>query len=103
MLVGTVKKCKSVGEAWTEHDELVKKVINELVSAISNYENIVFPPGTIERLAAYTEVVADFPCGVKEFEWRNQYFYNLGDAACPVHNALLRECETNGLLSFKLT
>jgi hypothetical protein len=28
-----------------------------------------FLAGTLERLKAYTDVVADFPCNVKEFEW----------------------------------
>jgi hypothetical protein len=102
MLVGTTKECKSVGEAGSVHGDLVAKVIGELVSAVSTNENIAFPEGTSERLAAYTDVVADFPCGVKEFEWRNQYFYNLGDDACPTHNALLRECQEKGLLAFEL-
>ncbi|GAX17064.1 hypothetical protein FisN_5Hh449 [Fistulifera solaris] len=101
MLVGTAKGCSSVGQAGSEHGDLVRQVINELVVAVSNKEGIVFPEGTLERLAAYTDVVADFPCGVKEFEWRNQYFYNLGDEACPIHNRLLRECAENGKLSFQ--
>jgi hypothetical protein len=102
MLVGTAKQCKSVGQAGTQHKDLVEQVINELVAAVSAKEGIKFPDGTIERLAAYTEVVADFPCGVKEFEWRNQYFYDLGDDACPTHNGLLRDCQDKGLLSFSL-
>lgn len=102
MLVGTAKECKSVGEAGSKHKDLVEKVINELVAAVSAKEGITFESGTIERLAAYTDVVADFPCGVKEFEWRNQYFYNLGDTACPTHNALLKECKDKGLLGFDL-
>jgi hypothetical protein len=54
------------------------------------------------RLAAYTDVVAGFPCAVKEFEWRNKYFYDLGDEAVPTHNGLLKECAEKGLLSFEL-
>ena len=102
MLVGTAKDCKSVGQAGSEHIQLVQDIINELISAVSAKEGITFPPGTIERLAAYTDVVADFPCGVKEFQWRNQYFYDLGDDACPIHNALLRECSAKGKLGFNL-
>jgi hypothetical protein len=102
MLVGTAKGCSSVGQAGSEHGDLIKQVINELVVAVSNKEGIAFSEGTIERLAAYTDVVADFPCGVKEFEWRNQYFYKLSDEACPIHNRLLRECAENGKLSFQL-
>jgi hypothetical protein len=102
MLVGTAKDCKSVGEAGSQHGELVEKIINELVAAVSAKEGITFQTGTMARLAAYTDVVADFPCGVKEFEWRNKYFYDLGDDAVPTHNALLKDCAEAGKLSFQL-
>ena len=102
MLVGTAKGCSSVGQAGQEYKDLVEQVVNELVAAVSAKEGIEFQEGTMERLAAYTDVVSDFPCAVKEFEWRNQYFYNLGDEACPTHNALLRECKEKGVLSFEL-
>lgn len=103
MLVGVAKGCKSVGEAGSDHKEIVENVINELVKAVSAKEGITFKDGYVERLAAYTTVVADFPCGVKEFEWRNQYFYKLGDEACPIHNGLLRECKESGKISFELS
>jgi hypothetical protein len=102
MLVGAAKGCKSVGEAGSEHGDLVEKIVNELVAAVSEKEGISFPEGTMARLAAYTDVVAGFPCGVKEFEWRNKYFYDLGDEKVPTHNALLKECAVGGLLSFEL-
>lgn len=102
MLVGTAKDCASVGQAGSEHTQLVRDIISELVAAVSAKEGIAFPSGTIERLEAYTDVVTDFPCGVKEFEWRNKYFYDLGDAACPIHNGLLRECAEKGKLGFEL-
>ena len=102
MLVGTAKECSSVGQAGADHKDLVEQVITELVNAVCAKEGITFLDGAIERLAAYTDVVTDFPCAVKEFEWRNQYFYNLGDDACPTHNALLRECAEKGLLGFEL-
>lgn len=102
MLVGTAKGCASVGQAGADYKDLVESVIKELAGAVSAVEGITFPEGTLERLSAYTDVVADFPCGVKEFEWRNKYFYDLGDAACPTHNSLLRECAEKGLLGFEL-
>jgi ketopantoate reductase len=102
MLVGAVKECKSVGEAGSNHSELVEQVVNELTAAVSQKEGIKFPEGTMARLAAYTDVVSDFPAAVKEFEWRNKYFYDLGDAAVPTHNALLKECADKGILGFEL-
>lgn len=100
MLVGTAKKCKSVGEAGKEYQDLVEQIIQELVNAVRTKEGIQFQDGTIPRLAAYTDVVTDFPCALKEFEWRNQYFYQLGNDLCPIHNQLLNECKANGLVSF---
>ena len=102
MLVGTAKGCSSVGQAGSEYKDLVESVIKELVAAVSAAEGITFPDGTLERLSAYTDVVSDFPCAVKEFEWRNKYFYDLGVQACPTHNGLLRECAEKGLLGFEL-
>ena len=102
MLVGTAKDCASVGQAGSDHCDLVETVIRELTAAVEHHEHLSFQTGTVERLAAYTDVVADFPCAVKEFEWRNQYFYNLGDDMCPTHNALLRECAAQGKLAFEL-
>ena len=102
MLVGKAKECASVGQAGSDHAELVETLVNELVSAVSAKEGISFPDGAMSRLAAYTDVVADFPCGVKEFEWRNEYFYKLGDELCPTHNGLLRECKEKGFIDFDL-
>lgn len=102
MLVGTAKECSSVGQAGSDHAELVQSVVTELLAASAAKENITFQPGTMERLAAYTDVVTDFPCAVKEFEWRNEYFYKLGDEACPIHNGLLRECKEKGFIAFDL-
>jgi hypothetical protein len=77
MLVGTAKECKSVGQAGRDYQGLVEQVVTELVSAVSQAEGLTFEPNTIPRLAAYTDVVTDFPCAVKEFEWRNQVWHSL--------------------------
>lgn len=102
MLVGTARDCASVGQAGRDQKALVETVISELVRAVSDKEKISFSEGTVARLSAYTDVVANFPCAVKEFEWRNKYFYQLGDDKCPAHNGLLRECQAAGKLSFPL-
>lgn len=54
MLVGTARGCDSVGQAGSEHRQLVRDVISELASAVSAREGFAFLPGTIERLEAYT-------------------------------------------------
>jgi hypothetical protein len=102
MLVGVAKDCATVGDAQSDQKELVEQVINELVAAVSAKEGITFPEGSVARLAAYTDVVSNFPAAVKEFEWRNSFFYKLGNEACPTHNALLEECAAAGKLGFEL-
>lgn len=102
MLVGAANNCATVGDAGKDHSDTVESIVKELVAAVSAKEGIEFPAGTLERLKSYTDVVADFPCGVKEFEWRNQYFWNLGDDAVPIHNGLLKECAEKGILAFEL-
>ena len=103
MLVGTAKDCSSVGQAGTDYATLVEQVVQELVTAVSRVEQLSFSPGTMDRLRAYTDVVTNFPCAVKEFEWRNQYFYQLENGqACPIHNGLLQECAQQGKLGFDL-
>ncbi|CAJ1965853.1 unnamed protein product [Cylindrotheca closterium] len=102
MLIGAAKRCKSVGQAGSEHSGLVDELINELSAAVEKREAIQFPEGTVPRLNAYTDVVSDFPAAVKEFTWRNKYFFDLGDEEVPIHNTLLRECREGGLLDFSL-
>mmetsp|Transcript_1196 Transcript_1196/g.2712 ORF Transcript_1196/g.2712 Transcript_1196/m.2712 type:complete len:335 (+) Transcript_1196:144-1148(+) len=102
MLVGAANNCATVGDAGKDHSDTVESIVKELVAAVSAKEGIEFPEGTLERLKSYTDVVADFPCGVKEFEWRNQYFWNIGDDAVPIHNGLLKECAEKGILPFEL-
>jgi len=102
MLVGAANNCATVGDAGKDHSDTIESIVLELVAAVSAREGIEFPTGTLERLKSYTDVVADFPCGVKEFEWRNQYFWNLGDDAVPIHNGLLKDCAAKEILPFEL-
>ena len=55
--------------------------------------------GYLDRLKAYARAVSHFPTAVKEFEWRNGWFYAITEAAvkdgkadpCPLHTAGLVE------------
>jgi hypothetical protein len=55
--------------------------------------------GVVERLNAYSRSVAHFPTAVKEFQWRNGWFYAISQKAAaaglpdpmPMHTALLKE------------
>jgi hypothetical protein len=98
MLVGSKHKV-TVGEVESAHSQEVSALITELVAAGSAALGVQLEPGVVERLKAYARSVAHFPTAVKEFEWRNGYFYGLTQQAaaegredpCPLHTALLRE------------
>ena len=59
---------------------------------------VSLPDGAFDRLAAYGRSVAHFPTAVKEFEWRNGWFYDITNAALaagqpdpmPLHTAGLK-------------
>lgn len=98
MLVGAKHKV-TVGQVESNHSEEVSALIEELAAAGSQALGVQLEPGVVERLNAYARSVAHFPTAVKEFEWRNGYFYGLTQKAqgegradpCPMHTALLRE------------
>lgn len=54
--------------------------------------------GTVERLCAYTRSVAHFPAAVKEFQWRNGWFWSISEREVgagrtdpfPMHSAMLK-------------
>ena len=77
----------------------LRAVVTELCAAGEAALGVKLAPGAFERLAAYGRVVAHFPTAVKEFEWRNGWFYAITEAAvkdgkadpCPLHTAGLKE------------
>ncbi|KAI8469450.1 MAG: hypothetical protein J3K34DRAFT_451932 [Monoraphidium minutum] len=98
MLVGAKHKA-SVGEVEGGHNAEVSALISELLAAGGAALGVPEAPGAVPRLNAYARSVAHFPTAVKEFEWRNGWFYGLTQAAlaagkpdpCPLHTALLKE------------
>ncbi|KAF8389262.1 hypothetical protein HHK36_025955 [Tetracentron sinense] len=78
---------------------LVASLIIELASAAAEEKGILFEEAMEERLCAYSRAVAHFPTAVKEFKWRNGWFYSLTEKSlaegkpdpCPLHTAWLKE------------
>ncbi|GMI26755.1 hypothetical protein TeGR_g12670 [Tetraparma gracilis] len=99
MLVGTAKGCASVGAAQREHGGLLDELLREMCEAVEEAEGVELGsrPELLARLRAYTDKVAGFPCAVKEYEWRNEYFSRRG---CPVHQRLLGDCVRRGEFAF---
>lgn len=99
MLVGARHPGATVGAVEKEFRSEVSSLIAELASAAAAEKGIVFEEAIEERLCAYSRAVAHFPTAVKEFKWRNGWFYSLSDKAvaegkpdpCPLHTAWIKE------------
>lgn len=99
MLVGARHPGATVGAVEKEYRSEVASLIAELASAAAEERGLTFDAGIEERLCAYSRAVAHFPTAVKEFKWRNGWFYSLTEKAlaqgkpdpCPFHTAWLKE------------
>ena len=81
----------TVGDVEVKHKDEVGQLIEELYVAGCNDLGIdADTTGLVERLCAYARSVSHFPTAVKEFPWRNGYFYGLGEDVCPKHTAALK-------------
>jgi hypothetical protein len=107
MLVGALHGGVTVGEVEAQHKDQVSVLILELARAVeATQKGVKFGPRVPERLCAYARSVAHFPTAIKEFEWRNGFFWDLSEAAeddgdkpdpCPLHTrycnqGLLEDC-----------
>ncbi|KAI3982197.1 hypothetical protein MKX01_019103 [Papaver californicum] len=99
MLVGALHPGATVGIVEKEHRNEVSKLILELAAAAADEKGLVFEDAMEDRLCAYARAVSHFPTAVKEFQWRNGWFYSLSQKAisegkpdpCPSHTAWLKE------------
>lgn len=77
MLVGARHGGCTVGEVESEYTSEVEALIRELARAGEGALGVALEGGVEERLCAYARSVAHFPTAVKEFDWRNGWFYEL--------------------------
>ena len=99
MLVGARHPGATVGVVEKEHNDEVADLINELAGAAAAEMQTEFDAGIVDRLCAYARSVAHFPTAVKEFQWRNGWFYEISRRAlesgkedpCPLHTKWLKE------------
>ncbi|CAN0919856.1 hypothetical protein LINGRAHAP2_LOCUS31696 [Linum grandiflorum] len=99
MLVGARHPGATVGAVEKDFRSEVSSLIKELASAAAAEKGIVFDESIEESLCAYSRAVAHFPTAVKEFKWRNGWFYSLSEKAvaegkpdpCPLHTSWLKE------------
>ncbi|KHN31626.1 hypothetical protein glysoja_045741 [Glycine soja] len=79
MLVGAPHGGVSVGVMDKEFRSELSNLITELASTASSEKGLTFEEAMEERLCAYSRAVAHFPTAVREFKWRNGWFYSLFD------------------------
>ncbi|PRQ50344.1 hypothetical protein RchiOBHm_Chr2g0132161 [Rosa chinensis] len=99
MLVGARHPGTTVGGVEKDYRSEVSSLIAELATAAAAEKGLVFEGAMEDRLCAYSRAVAHFPTAVKEFKWRNGWFYSLSERAiaegkpdpCPLHTAWLKE------------
>ncbi len=98
MAIGQQHKV-TVGEVESAHNKEVSALMQELAAAGAKELGISLADGMVARLNAYGRSVAHYPTAVKEFEWRNGWFWGISSRElaagrpdpCPTHTALLRE------------
>lgn len=81
MLIGALHPGIKVGEVATDHLDEHKALVAEMASALEDTYGIKLEEGYYDRLAGYAKSVAHYPTAVKEFEWRNGWFYDISKAA----------------------
>ena len=90
-------------------------MIRELASFVRFTLSVALKVGLEDRLCAYSRTVEFFPTAIKEFEWRNGYFYRYSlmsgkrkaangividmPDATPMHTEYLLAAQEKGLIS----
>ncbi|KAJ8600252.1 hypothetical protein CTAYLR_002002 [Chrysophaeum taylorii] len=96
MLVGASRGC-TVGEVEANYASEFDELAEEMVSAGEAALGITLAPGYLDRLKAYARSVSHFPTAIKEFSYRNGWFYKMSMDAfaagqsdpLPIHTKLL--------------
>merc|ERR1711879_219616 len=84
MMVGALNGGCTVGDVASKHENQLRPLVDELVAAGEDALGVKLPTlGSCpyDRLTAYGNSVAHFPTAVKEFEWRNGWFYEITQKA----------------------
>lgn len=80
-LIGAVHGNISMGEVAQMHEREVTEMSVELAQMIRFTLTVGMLPDIEKRLLAYGRKVKDFPTGLKEFKWRNGFFYDYSNLA----------------------
>jgi len=97
MMVGALNGGISVGEVEAQHSDQLRALVEELCAAGEAKLGVQLSDGVFERLAAYGRAVSHFPTAVKEFDWRNGWFYAISKTALDAGEADPMPLHTSGL------
>ena len=114
-LVGACYGGITVGEVASKHPSEVDAMCRELASFIRYTLSVSLFSGLDERLAAYAQKMEFIPTSIKDFEYRNGYFYKYTKMAgtktnpagikveipdtTPVHTDYLKFAEEEGVIT----
>mmetsp|Transcript_6050 Transcript_6050/g.10752 ORF Transcript_6050/g.10752 Transcript_6050/m.10752 type:complete len:342 (-) Transcript_6050:1650-2675(-) len=108
MLVGAVHGNITVGQVEKKHSSEVADLVQEMAMMARSTARVALAGGTLDRVLAYCRSVPDFPTALKEFEWRNGYFYEFSllarkkgiDDPMPIHTDYLEDGKKRGLIDW---
>mmetsp|Transcript_7602 Transcript_7602/g.20193 ORF Transcript_7602/g.20193 Transcript_7602/m.20193 type:complete len:371 (+) Transcript_7602:58-1170(+) len=108
MLIGSVHGNIPVGQVAEKHAAELEEMVDELARMVRFTARTALLGGVPERIAAYCRAVPDFPTALKEFKWRNGYFYhytqlarkNNFDDPTPMHTDYLEDGKAKGLIDW---
>lgn len=107
-LIGAVHGNINMGEVSDMHVREVTEMSNELAQMVRFTLTVGMMPDIEKRLLAYGRAVKDFPSGLKEFKWRNGFFYDYSQLAkrngfpdpTPMHSDYLEQGKSMGLIDW---
>lgn len=107
-LIGAVHGGITMGQVADKHQNEVDELVTELGTMLRFTLAVGMMNGTEKRLADYARSVKDFPTALKEFKWRNGYFYDFSQLAkknglddyTPMHTGYLEDGKAMGIIDW---
>jgi hypothetical protein len=107
-LVGAVHGGVSMGQVAEKHRGEIDELVAELGTMIRFTLAVGMMSDVEKRLCDYARTVASFPTALKEFQWRNGWFYNYSCLAkkngirdyTPMHTGYLEDGKKMGVIDW---
>jgi hypothetical protein len=107
-LIGSVHGQITMGQVADKHTDEVQDLVLELGKMMRFTLTVGMGSDIEKRLVEYARSVKDFPTAIKEFEWRNGFFYRYSklatsrglDDQTPMHTGYLEDGKKMGLIDW---